>query len=138
MKKFTLSLKATITALVLLGGMLLAGGAQAQGTVTNPPTVIKGTWLSSNNAITALTQEINQIDAQLNNMFGHPASLAKMQMTYYEGIRENIQQGESVGAAVEKAYNKMLGELQLDTNTSGFTTNEVQNMFTTAVDLLSN
>lgn len=137
MKNFTLSFKATIIALVLLGGMLFASGAQAQGTITAPPTVVKGTWLSANDAITVLTQQITAIDGQLINMFGHPGDLAKMHMTYYEVIRENIQLGEAVGTAVEKAHNKILGDVQLDANTSGFTQNEMQDMLNTAVDLLS-
>ena len=136
MKNFTLCFKATLTFLVLFGGVLFAGSVQAQSLLTTT-IVQKGIWLGANEAVDVLSQEISTHEASLTSLNGHDAELALVRITYYEYIREEILGGVQVGLSVAKSYEKILGELQIDSNGAGITVAEMEAMYVDSVNLLS-
>lgn len=147
MKKVFANWKMSLTALLLMGSlMLVSNGAQAQGNTlsSNPGTAddVKGagTWAIEADALLLLEIElqgpITQALEQLPNGSGQ-FYVWKYKATLYEAVHASIQQGIPVSKAVRANYDRMAGAPHMEPVISVLSQSEWQTIFNELVDLLT-
>lgn len=142
MKKVISQLKVQLTALLLVGGLLmLANCAQAQSTLQPQPTngvkiPISGTWANSGQATSLLTTEINNVNGLLNQPGNGDVELMKYKVVFMEYILDAIAAGTPVNKAVQLSFDKVSAEIQPDSGTSSISQTELDAMLSEVVDLL--
>ena len=147
MKKVFTNWKMSLSALLLVGGlMLVSNSAQAQGglLLANPTTpVVKGagTWVLESDALTLIEGELNgtiaQALAQLPNG-GQQYLVWKYKAELYSAVYTSIQQGVPVNKAVRINYDHLAGSTNAEPVISPLSQAEWQAIFNELVDLLTN
>jgi len=151
MKKslFTMGRSSVLAACLLLVAMLFGAqdlSAQLVNSGTPGSTTIKagGTWVSSNDAVSLLTAEANQLEATVS---AAPQSNAttdqmKIKFIFYRYIASSIVGGKDVPTAIKTSYDVLLGQysVAVDTNASASSAeaSQFKTLFNQAVDLLNN
>lgn len=146
MKKVFANWKMSLSALLLVGGlMLLSNTAQAQLTSTTVASAdikgVTGTWADQSNALQLLQDEINGPIATALEQLPVQSSqfiVWKYKGLLYEQVYNSIQQGISVSKAVRINYEKLSGASNIEPVLSPLSPAEWQTIFNELVDLLTN
>lgn len=132
-KLLTWSGKSLMVALLLLAGLCLGTGAQAQS-LTTTATV----WHDEPTAIGKLEQQIQALDAAYQAPPAAPSlAFIKNQLWYYQEILGAIRSGEKVPDAVVIGQNKLGAVLQPDTPNPDLSPKDFTDLFQSAVTLLT-
>ncbi len=147
MKKVFTNWKMSLTALLLVGGlMLVSNSAQAQGGLlqtnpTQPDVKGAGNWALESDAINLLVGELQGNIAQaLDNLpsGGQQYIVWKCKAQLYEAVLASIQNGIAVSKSVRINYDHVAGASHLDViKFSPLSQAEWQTMFNELVDLLT-
>lgn len=148
MKKVFANWKMSLTALFLVGGlMLVSNSAQAQsGNLQQNPASpeikgVTGNWAVESDAIQLLEGELQGTIATAlatlpNN--GQQYLVWKYKAELYDAVRASIVQGVTVPKAVRINYAHLAGSPSQETVISPLSQNEWQTIFNELVDLLTN
>ena len=146
MKKVFANWKMSLSALLLMGGlMLLSNSAQAQGSsLTNDPGAsdVKGagTWVLESEALALLQAQLaGPIEQALVNLpnGGQQYLNWKYKAALYEEVYASIQGGVPVSKAVKLNFSKLAGPVD-NIQFSPLSQSEWQALLNELVDLLSN
>jgi len=146
MKKVFANWKMSLSALLLVGGlMLVSNSAQAQGGLvtanpTTPDVKGAGTWAIEADALTLLEielqGEITQALASLPSG-GQQYIVWKHKAMLYEAVYASILDGVTVPKSVRVSYDQLAGAAHLDKIISPLSPAEWQGVFNDLVDLLT-
>jgi len=146
MKKVFANWKMSLSALLLVGGlMLVSNSAQAQGgqlvaNPTSPEVKGAGVWVIESNALALLEAELTGSIAQALAQLpagGQQYIVWKYKAQLYSSVHSSITEGASVPKAVVNNYAALAGPLDSVTF-SALSQAEWQVMFNELVDLLTN
>ncbi len=146
MKKVFANWKMSLSALLLVGGlMLVSNSAQAQGGLvlanpTTPDVKGAGSWAVEADALTLLEGELQGSIAQaLANLpsGGQQYIIWKEKARLYEAVLASIQNGVQVSKAVRINYDHAAGASHLEPVVSALSQAEWQAVFNELVDLLT-
>ena len=147
MKKVFTNWKMSLSALLLVGGlMLMSSSAHAQGGLLQPnpasPEVKgAGTWVVENDALALLQAELQgSITQALANLpsGGQQYIVWKVKGQLYEAVYASVSAGIAVPKAVRFNYDRMAGASHLEPVISPLSQSEWQAIFNELVDLLTN
>lgn len=147
MKKVFTNWKMSLSALLLVGGMMLvSNSAQAQGGITSSPVAnvdVKGagTWVFESNAIQLVKDELSgPINTALEQLpVGSSQYFVwKYKAIFYEAVLSSLLDGVGTSKSVRVNFDRLAGSTNAEPVVTPLSQAEWQGILNEMVDLLSN